>query len=101
MTEPFVARSSPAIRFRSVDLPDPEGPISARYSPSSTVRSRSTSTGMRNSSRRHSFVTPCRTIEWGGGIGVLTFPLRLIRDLDHLTLPQGLGGTHAERSARP
>src|SRR4051812_6784121 len=100
MTEPFVARSSPAIRFRSVDLPDPEGPISARYSPSSTVRSRSTSTGIRNSSRRYSFVTPCRTIDCVGDMGLLTFRMRLIRDLDHLAVAQGLGGIHDDRFAR-
>src|SRR4051794_37153239 len=62
-TWPRVARSSPAIRLSRVVLPEPEGPIKARYSPSSTLRSRSTRTGMRNSSRRYSLVTPRRTIE--------------------------------------
>src|SRR5687767_10600880 len=39
MTRPCVGLSMPAIRCRSVDLPDPLGPIRATNSPRSTVRS--------------------------------------------------------------
>jgi hypothetical protein len=35
---PEVGRSSPPIRFRRVDFPDPDGPIRARNSPWATVR---------------------------------------------------------------
>ena len=35
---PRVGWSMPAIRFRSVVLPDPDGPISATYSPSGMSR---------------------------------------------------------------
>ena len=38
VTEPLVGRSSPAIRFSSVDLPLPDGPITATASPGATSR---------------------------------------------------------------
>src|SRR5512143_2118648 len=41
---PEVGRSMPAMRFRSVVLPEPEGPMSAMKSPSSTVSDRLSST---------------------------------------------------------
>src|SRR3954453_13579143 len=70
ITWPRVGRSRPAIRLSKVVLPEPEGPIKARNSPSSTVRSRSTRTGMRNSSRRYSLVTSWRTIECATPMGL-------------------------------
>ena len=41
LTVPLVGRSSPPIRFSSVLLPEPDGPISARNSPAGTFRCRS------------------------------------------------------------
>src|SRR2546427_2785439 len=38
-TDPASGRSMPAIRFSNVVLPDPEGPIRPRNSPSGTSRS--------------------------------------------------------------
>ena len=43
-TPPVVGRSSAPMMLSRVDLPDPDGPTTARYSPSSTVRSTSCST---------------------------------------------------------
>ena len=37
-TSPVVGRSSPPSSWRSVDLPEPDGPIRATNSPASTVR---------------------------------------------------------------
>src|SRR5258708_7040408 len=38
-TRPLSVRSSPANKLSSVDLPTPDSPITARYSPGRTVRS--------------------------------------------------------------
>src|SRR3954471_11000813 len=45
-TEPESGVSRPAIRRRSVVLPDPDGPSTARRSPSETVRSSDSSAGV-------------------------------------------------------
>jgi hypothetical protein len=39
VTVPLLGRSSPAIRFSSVDFPPPDGPITATASPAATARS--------------------------------------------------------------
>ena len=49
---PRVGESMPAIRFRSVVLPDPEGPISATNSPRGIFRLMSFKTGTSSWSRR-------------------------------------------------
>src|SRR5208337_4240986 len=49
---PEVGRSMPAIRFSSVVLPEPEGPIRQRNSPSSTSRSTFSRAGTARESRR-------------------------------------------------
>ncbi len=41
--DPLLGRSSPPIRFKSVDFPDPDGPTIATRSPGSTARSTSSS----------------------------------------------------------
>ncbi len=51
-TDPASGRSIPAIRFSSVVLPDPEGPIKPRNSPSGTSSEMSRSTGIAMLSRR-------------------------------------------------
>jgi hypothetical protein len=45
VTVPELGRSSPAIRFSRVDLPLPEGPMTATTSPAATPRLRSSSAG--------------------------------------------------------
>ena len=50
-----VGRSRPPIRLSSVDLPEPDGPISARNSPSFTSRLRPESTWISSEPRRKSF----------------------------------------------
>src|SRR5436309_12899506 len=57
LIRPCVGVSIPAIRFRSVVLPDPDGPIRAMNSPVSMVRSMSSSTGMLRESRRYALET--------------------------------------------
>src|SRR5262249_4782831 len=109
-TSPPVGRSRPAIRFSRVVLPEPDGPIRARNSPSSTSRSRSWSTGMRISSRRYSLDTPRSTIAYflpigfrpfsgrpagrrpASGRGLVRAPpiLGLFDDLDGFFLAEGL-----------
>jgi hypothetical protein len=51
MTCPRVGRSMPAIRFSSVVLPEPEGPINARKSPRGTLTDTPFNTGTSNESR--------------------------------------------------
>ncbi len=46
ITLPDVGRSMPAIRFSSVVLPEPDGPMSATNSPSGTSRLNPSSTTM-------------------------------------------------------
>src|SRR3954469_21725737 len=81
MTSPLVARSSPATRFSSVVLPDPDGPMSARYSPSATERSRSERTGITNSSRRYSLYQPFRVME---DASAMKEPLGLGEEIRHV-----------------
>ncbi len=50
---PEVGRSRPAIRFKSVDFPDPEGPIRAMKSPFSRTSWMSFKTGICWDSRRY------------------------------------------------
>src|SRR5437660_12357130 len=47
----------PASRLRSVDLPDPDGPISPMKSPAGTVIVTPLSTGISSASRRYDFET--------------------------------------------
>src|SRR6187397_2140978 len=56
-TVPRDGRSMPASRFSSVDLPDPEGPISPRKSPASTVIETRSRTGISIASRLYDLVT--------------------------------------------
>src|SRR5215217_8626142 len=56
-TSPSVTRSMPASRFRSVDLPEPLGPINARKSPSCSSRLTPSSATISNPSRLKRFVT--------------------------------------------
>ena len=51
-TSPRVAWSMPPIRFKSVDFPEPLGPMSARNSPRFTSRLIPASTGISILSRR-------------------------------------------------
>src|SRR6185436_1967766 len=55
---PRSGRSRPPIRFSSVVLPEPDGPISARNSPCATSRSIPRSTSTRCLPRRYAFATP-------------------------------------------
>src|SRR5438105_10750178 len=60
---PALGRSRPAIRFSRVVLPEPDGPISARNSPSGTSRFSSWSTSICSLPRRKYLCTPwTRTI---------------------------------------
>src|SRR5690349_19823542 len=55
--EPRVGRSIPASRLSSVDLPEPDGPIGPRKSPSSTLIETRSSTEISLASRLYVFVT--------------------------------------------
>src|SRR6184192_1835532 len=62
-TSPSLGWSRPAIRLSSVVLPEPDGPIRARYSPSGTSRLRSISTSICSLPRRKYLCRPLtRTI---------------------------------------
>src|ERR1051326_8373202 len=61
---PLVGRSRPARRLSSVDLPDPDGPISARNSPSSILRSRRFKTLMSSLPRWNCFSTLRMVTSW-------------------------------------
>src|SRR5262245_52639152 len=54
---PRVGRSMPASRLSSVDLPEPDGPMRPRKSPSSTVIDTFSSTGISIASRLYDLVT--------------------------------------------
>ena len=99
-----VARSSPAIRFKSVVLPEPDGPMSARNSPSSTLRSSPTKTGIRNSSRRYSLSTPREHDRGHPGHGRIE-PFALwkppsVGDPDGFVVAEGLERVEHDRLAR-
>src|SRR3954467_4105566 len=55
--DPRVGRSILARRFSSVDLPEPEGPISATYSPASMAIDIRSRTGISSASRLYDLVT--------------------------------------------
>ena len=55
---PPVGVSSPPMRLSKVVLPEPEGPIRARKSPSGMSRSTPCRTSIRSLPRRYVFVTP-------------------------------------------
>src|SRR5438105_10886526 len=57
-TSPSLGRSSPAIRFRSVVLPEPDGPMMPRNSPLATSRLRFLSTSICSSPRVKYLWTP-------------------------------------------
>ena len=96
-----MARSSPAIKFKSVVLPDPDGPIRARNSPSSTVRSRSTSTGMRNCVAAIFLVDPSQHDRGHLGHGAMNLSRnaasRSIGASHGFVLAQRLGRVHDDR----
>src|SRR5580765_3225865 len=56
-TDPRVGRSMPASRFNRVDLPDPDGPIRPRKSPSGTLIDTRSSTGTSIWSRLYNLLT--------------------------------------------
>src|SRR5262245_32230988 len=60
--DPRDGRSMPASRFSSVDLPEPEGPINPRYSPSGTWIDTPSSTAISFESRLYDFETSCNSI---------------------------------------
>src|SRR5947208_1733291 len=64
---PPLGRSSPAIRLRSVVLPEPDGPISARNSPSGTSRLSPKRTLICSLPRRKNLCTS-RTVTMASGI---------------------------------
>src|SRR5437867_12493498 len=56
---PAVGLSMPAIRFNSVDFPDPVGPISLRKSPSAISNEISRRTGISFESRQYDLESVC------------------------------------------
>src|SRR3954447_10107082 len=92
-TEPVVGRSMRAIRFRSVDLPEPLEPMSERNSPRSTVRPTSCNGVMVWSPLRYDFVTPrISTRGMGRSFSKSTNPERIVLagDGDPLALAEPL-----------
>ena len=75
-SRPRVGRSRPPSRFSSVDLPDPDGPISARKSPRGMSRFRPCSTSIRSPPRRKSLCT-LRTVTRTPSAGASTAHARL------------------------
>src|SRR2546422_7275452 len=76
-TSPSVQRSIPASKFSSVDFPEPLGPISAKKSPGSILRSTWSSATTSNPSRAKRLLT-LRTCTIGP---VIIFLQRLFTDL--------------------
>src|SRR5690242_5560788 len=67
---PFVGRSRPAIRLSSVDLPEPDGPMSASNEPSGTSRSRLSRTLIGSLLRQKVLAIPLSlTIGFGAAAG--------------------------------
>src|SRR5512143_3347314 len=56
---PLVGLSMPAMRFNSVVLPEPDGPMRARNSPSAMSSEMLFSTGISSESRQYDFETAC------------------------------------------
>src|SRR5947209_16962402 len=79
---PSVGRSRPAIRFKSVVLPDPDGPMSARNSPRVTSRFRSARTLISSLPRTNDLYSP-RTCTIGSAMGTLLFLLARLQERHH------------------
>src|SRR6056297_3130628 len=95
-TLPVVGLSRPPIMLKSVDFPEPDGPMMDRYSPASMVRSTPLRAWTSILPMRKARVTPTtRTMEWEVFIGsVLRF-----HDVDRFH-PGGQSGRveHAEHA---
>src|SRR6266516_2242600 len=105
-TSPAVGRSSPAIIRSSVVLPDPDGPSSTRYSPSSVRRSIPSTAGVSVKTLRTSLVSTtamaspappggCAWSSGGAADEALLAPLRVDWLDGRLRLGHGVLGGHA------
>src|SRR5262245_12603574 len=82
LMEPDVGRSSPPMRFRSVDFPEPAGPISAKNSPLPTLTSSPCSTSIFSPPRKKVLWTPRTWTSVSIVVTSTSFALRALGDLD-------------------